>query len=170
MIATELHWVDGPWPGKIALAARPRGADWLADEIMAWRRSGADTVFSLLTDEEERDLELSGEAAEVRAQRMKFMCCPIRDRQVPDSRNSFVAALESLDSELMAGRNVVLHCRQGVGRTGLVAACLLIMKGVDAETALHRLSSVRGVPVPETVEQRRWIDQYADASARIHGA
>jgi len=27
---TELHWVDGPWPGRLAVAARPRGGDWLA--------------------------------------------------------------------------------------------------------------------------------------------
>ena len=31
--------------GKLALAARPRGDDWLEDEIAGWRREGVDTVF-----------------------------------------------------------------------------------------------------------------------------
>ena len=55
---TELYWVDGPWPGKLALAARPRGGDWLEEEMAGWRRAGVDTVLSLLTPEEEQDLEL----------------------------------------------------------------------------------------------------------------
>ena len=61
-MATELHWVHGPWAGRLALAARPRGGDWLRDEILGWKRSGIDTVCSLLTKEEERDLDVeSGE-------------------------------------------------------------------------------------------------------------
>ena len=51
---TELYWVDGPWLGKLALAARPRGGDWLEDEMANWRRAGIDTVLSLLTPEEEQ--------------------------------------------------------------------------------------------------------------------
>jgi hypothetical protein len=25
----KLYWVDGPWPGKLAISARPRGGGWL---------------------------------------------------------------------------------------------------------------------------------------------
>ena len=32
-MGTKLYWVDGPWLGKLALAARPRGGDWLCDEL-----------------------------------------------------------------------------------------------------------------------------------------
>jgi hypothetical protein len=49
---TNLYWVDGPWPGKLALAARPRGGDWLGDEVVSWKRNGVDAVLSLLTPEE----------------------------------------------------------------------------------------------------------------------
>jgi hypothetical protein len=50
MLGTELHWVDGPWRGKLALAARPRGGDWLRNEISSWLGSGVATVVSLLED------------------------------------------------------------------------------------------------------------------------
>jgi protein-tyrosine phosphatase len=158
---TELHWVDGPWPGKLALAARPRGGDWLEDEMAEWRRAGVDTVLSLLTPEEELDLDLKIEAREVTARGMKFASLPIPDRQVPNSEAEVSAALDRLDADLAAGKNVVIHCRQGIGRTGLVAACLLVTKGMNPEAAVKRLSAARGVPVPETAEQRRWIDHYA---------
>jgi protein-tyrosine phosphatase len=158
---TELHWVDGPWPGKLALAPRPRGGDWLEEEMDAWRRAGIDTVLSLLTLEEEQDLDLLREAHEANARGMKFVSLPIPDRQVPNSESEVSATLDRLDADLAAGKNVVVHCRQGVGRTGLVAACLLVAKGLTPEVAVKTLSAARGAPVPETAEQRRWIDHYA---------
>lgn len=158
---TELHWVDVPWPGKLALASRPRGGDWLVDEMTAWRRAGIDTVLSLLTPEEENDLDLKREAQEVKAQGMKFAWLPIPDRQVPNSESEVSAALERVDADLSEGKNVVIHCRQGIGRTGLVSACLLIAKGLTPEIAVKSLSAARGNPIPETSEQRRWIDHYA---------
>lgn len=164
---TKLHWVDGPWPGKLALAARPRGGEWLEDEIVRWRRAGANTLFSLLTPEEESELDVGQEAAKARAHEMNFLSYPIPDRKVPDCEGDLARALEKLEAELTAGRNVVLHCRQGIGRTGLVAACLLLTKGVDAESAVKLLSAARGMPVPETSEQRRWIDHYAESFATL---
>ncbi len=161
MVGTKLHWVDGPWPGNLALAARPRGGDWIEDEIASWRREGVDTVFSLLTAEEEVDLELTEERAAARAHDMEFLSYPIPDRQVPDSEAGLAKGLARLEAELAMGRNVVLHCRQGIGRTGLVAACLFVAKGIDSQTAVSRLSAARGTAIPETSEQRQWIDHYA---------
>jgi protein-tyrosine phosphatase len=163
---TLLHWVSGPWLGRLALAARPRGGDWLADEMAGWRRSGIDMVFSLHTREEERDLDLTKEREEVKARAMEFISFPIADCQVPASESSVRAILGKLDAELSSGRNIIVHCRQGVGRTGLVASCLLVAKGQEPEAAVNHLSTVRGIAVPETAEQRRWIDHYAAATAR----
>ncbi|MFY9660394.1 MAG: dual specificity protein phosphatase family protein [Terriglobales bacterium] len=160
-MGTELHWVDGPWTGKLALSARPRGGDWLGDEMAAWRRAGIDTVFSLLTPEEEEDLDLKQEAHEANAHEMKFLSLRIPDRQVPNSESELSAVLDRIEGDLSAGKNVVVHCRQGVGRTGLVAACLLVTKGRSPKAAIQTISSARGTAVPETAEQRRWIDHYA---------
>ena len=160
-MSTKIHWVEGPWLGKLALAARPRGGDWLEDEIAAWHGDGIDVVVSLLTSDEEQDLDLGHEAQTVKARGMKFMSFPIPDRQVPNSETEMAAVLERIDAELTAGKNLVVHCRQGIGRTGLVGACLLVTKGLSSERAVKRLSTARGLPVPETEEQRRWIDHYA---------
>ena len=143
------------------LAARPRGGDWLDEEMTAWRAAGIDVVVSLLTTEEEEDLDLGREAGAVKGRGMKFVSFPIPDRQVPSSQSEMTAAVERIDEELAAGKNVVVHCRQGVGRTGLVGACLLVGKGFSPEKAVQSLSVARGNPVPETEEQRRWIDHYA---------
>ena len=157
----EFYWIDGPWPGKLAIAPRPRGGDWLDDEIAAWHRSGIDSVVSLLTSDEEEGLELGKEAATARAENLNFISYPIPDRQVPASPTDLASLLEQLNADLCGGKGVVIHCRQGIGRSGLVAACLLTAKGLDPALAVERVSKARGVQVPETREQRQWIDHYA---------
>jgi len=144
--------------GRAGPSPRPRGGEWLEDELVNWSRAGVNAVFSLLTPEEEQDLDLAAEPSQAKALGLRFLSFPIQDRRTPDSEAGLASALDELDNELTAGRNVVLHCRQGIGRTGLVAACLLIARGVGPEAAVRRLSAIRRVAVPETAEQRRWID------------
>jgi hypothetical protein len=43
----------------------------------------------------------------------------------------------------------------------LVAACLLVTKGLTPDAAVKTLSAARGTAVPATAEQRHWIDHYA---------
>ncbi len=157
----ELYWVDGPWRGKLAMAARPRGGDWLSADLASWKRAGADTLLSLLTPEEENDLDLRQEAAETKRQGMEFTSFPIPDRRVPKSEAKWAELLEEVTDLLSEGKNVVVHCRQGIGRSGLVAACLLVRKGISPGAAVEIASAARGISVPETTEQRDWIDHYA---------
>ncbi len=165
MLGTELHWVNGPWRGRLAMAARPRGGDWLQDEIASWRRSGVATVVSLLEEQEEFDLGLKAERSEAEEQGLRFISFPIVDRDVPVSQSEFGKLLETLHRELAAGQSVAVHCRQGIGRTGLVAACLLVGDGLGPQEAMDRLTAARGVEVPETAQQRRWIANFAGALA-----
>lgn len=158
---TKLYWADGPWSGKLALAARPRGGDWLPDEVAGWHDAGIATVLSLLTPGEEEDLGLTDEAGEVKRQGLKFISFPIPDLQVPPSESDVAAVVENLDSDLSSGKNVVIHCRQGIGRSGLMAACLLVTRGLSSGAAVDAVSAARGTQIPETPEQRRWIDHYA---------
>lgn len=158
---SEFYPVEGPWPGKLWMAARPRGGDWLQDEMLRWHREGVEDVLSLLTPGEEHDLGIENEAEAARAVGLAFHTFPIADRDVPASESAFARAVDTLDSALKAGRTVVVHCRQGIGRSGMMAACALILHGIDPAQAIDEVSQARGVPVPETPAQREWISHYA---------
>ena len=99
-MGTRLYWVKGPWPRKLALAARPRGGDWLEDEVVDWRRSGVDAILSLLTPGEERDFGLEQEGPQAKAQATEFTSFPIADRQVPGSetRTGRIAGPDRLEA------------------------------------------------------------------------
>lgn len=159
----ELYWVAGPWSGRLALAARPRGGDWLADELANWKHQGIDIVLSLLTPEEQRELDLLNEGGESKKQGLAYSSFPIHDRQVPISEAKFNEAVRHANESLSRGENLLIHCRQGVGRTGLVAACLLIRAGMSPSAAVDLVSAARGVAIPDTSEQRDWIERYAPA-------
>ena len=163
---TDLYWVNGPWPGKVALSARPRGDDWLPDEIASWKKAGVASVLSLLTPDEVRDLGLTKEPAESRSQGLSFHSFPVPDRQVPESEAKLNAVLTESVSALKAGKNLLIHCRQGIGRTGLVAACLLVRSGMTPSAAVDMVSAARGIAVPETREQRDWIERYAPVAMK----
>ena len=161
--STKLYWISVSWPGKLAIAARPRGDDWLEDEVRDWKNAGVSTVLSLLAPDEERDLHLAAESDVARSLGLRFESLPIPDRQVPSSPSEVAPILGELNSELSAGKSAVIHCRQGVGRSGMIAACLLVMRGMDPDTAVCELVRARGTAVPETEEQRRWIDLFASS-------
>ncbi len=165
-MSTPLYWLGERWPGRLAVSPRPRGGDWLEDEIADWKRSGVNFVLSLLEKAEERDLNLSKEAETVRAKGLEFLSLPIPDRQPPGSEVKLAQALDHVTQALKSGKNVLVHCRQGVGRSGLVAVCLLMKNGMSPGASLEKVTAARGVEVPETKEQREWIDHYAPAYAK----
>jgi len=164
-MATDLYWVEGPWPGKVAVAARPRGGDWLEEDVRRWRANDFDTVLSLLTSPEEMALDLRRESDVVKASGMNFLSLPIPDREVPVSETEVSAVLENLNRKLASGKNVLIHCRQGIGRSGLIAACLLVSQGLKPQKAISQVEIARGIPIPETIAQKQWIDHYADVLA-----
>jgi protein-tyrosine phosphatase len=159
MTAPDLFWIPGPWRGRLAMSTRPRGGDWLEDEVRAWHRSGIDIVVSLLEPAESEQLGLQQERRLVEANGLRFLSLPITDRGVPSSGKAAVSLLKDLTHALEEGKHVAVHCRQGIGRSGLIAAGALVASGATPEAALRTVSSARGLTVPETPEQRRWVEQ-----------
>lgn len=153
--------------GKLAILARPRGGDWLTDEVEGWRDAGVQVVVSLLSVDETAELGLGDEARLVAAHDLEFISFPINDYDVPSSEGALRQLVKDLEELLDQGQNVGIHCRAGVGRSSLVAACLLVDHGEDTEISFARISTARGLAVPDTLAQREWVNEFARIS---HGA
>lgn len=156
----ELYLIPTPTTGRLAILPRPRGGDWLADEVAAWRRAGVDVVASLLTPDEAAELGLAAEAGECRSQGVEYLTLPTPDRGVP-APQAGAAVIARLAGLVAEGKTVAVHCRQGIGRSAVIAAGVLVALGADAESAIRAVADARGCPVPETPEQRRWVVDFA---------
>jgi len=82
---------------------------------------------------------------------------PIPDRGVPASTREALSLFSTISAALEAGKNVAVHCRQGIGRSGLIAAGVLLTSGMGVDKALELVGAARGEVVPETQAQLQWI-------------
>jgi len=141
--------------------ARPRAGDWLEDEIGHWRASCVDAVVSLLETEEVSDLGLQRERALCEQHGIDFLSFPIADRAVPASMRETKALAEMLLGRIAKGQAVAIHCRAGIGRSGLMAACVLLRLGFAYEQVFPLLTQARGLAVPDTAAQEKWVEQFS---------
>ena len=160
MFVPELHWVTELEPHRLALMAAPRGGEWLAEEVAAWHAAGVRTVVSLLEPFEVRELELKLESSSCEALGVQFLSFPIADHSIPASVPALSAFAARLVSQLRGGMVVAIHCRAGIGRTGLVAGCVMHQLGVPFERIFPVLGRARGVRVPDTQEQVEWVRRF----------
>lgn len=163
MFQPVLHWVRDIEPHRLALMARPRGGDWLEEEVQPWRAAGVAMVVSLLETHEIRELELAKEPALCKAAGIGFESSPIPDRGTPPSIADISALARRVVSSLHAREAVAIHCRAGIGRTGLVSACVLHHLGVPFDKIFIVLSRARGLAVPDTPAQIEWVRRFARA-------
>ena len=158
---TVIYRIPAAWPGELAILARPRGGEWLNDEVEGWRDAGVQVVVSLLAEHEAAQLGLAAEAQLVQAAGLRFISFPIRDYDVPTSTEAVRDLVGELDRLLGAGKNVGIHCRGCIGRSSVIAACLLLNNNKDSEACFEAISKSRGVPVPDTLAQREWVGHFA---------
>jgi protein-tyrosine phosphatase len=153
----RLHWIEIAASGRLAISARPRADDWLETEIAEWKTEGLDVVVSLLEGEEVSELGLRREPELCRLHGIEFVSFPIADRGLPASRRDALQLAHFISGGIAAGRSIMVHCRAGIGRSSIVAACGLIGLGIGADRALELIKDARGVSVPDTEEQHDWI-------------
>jgi len=132
----------------------------LSDEMVGMSRLGVDVLVSLLTPRENWELSLEAEPQAAADAGLQFIVLPTSDRGTPDAGMAKIVAQSLLD-EILAGRGVAIHCRAGIGRASLLAACVLTLDGMAAADAWQRISGARGLPVPDTDEQRRFVANFA---------
>ncbi|WP_316232910.1 cyclin-dependent kinase inhibitor 3 family protein [Bradyrhizobium sp. SZCCHNPS2010] len=120
--------------------ARELAAD--LDVIAAW---GARVVLTLVEPAELAALKVPNLGAEVRARGLDWRHLPIPDYSVPPP--GFEAQWQSHGREIRAllrqGEDIVVHCKGGLGRAGMIAARLLVELGMPPEQAIREVRRVR---------------------------
>lgn len=159
MSPSDIFWIEGD-PSGLAIVLRPRGNDWLEDELRRMKSSGINLLVSLLENDEAGELGLSEEGALATRIGLAYLSFPIEDRHVPPDTASFRGFVAGLATRLRAGERIGVHCRGSIGRASVTAASVLIHLGWAPSAALDAIETARGCQIPDTPEQRDWILRY----------
>ena len=154
----KIYWINQlPNSAKLGIMARPRGNDWLDEDIASLKLQNVKILVSLLEREEIAELELMYEEEICKERDIEFYNYPIGDRDIPKKSQSLELLISNLVNELNNGKNVVIHCRMGIGRSSLIAASILLKFGFKASNIFDTISLARGLKVPDTDEQIKWL-------------
>jgi protein-tyrosine phosphatase len=159
----SLYWINLEGI-RLGIMPRPRESDWLSDDLRLLRQAGVDVIVSALTSAEAEDLCLRNEAQGCAQSGLDFVSFPIEDRSVPNSHAEFVTLVDQLMEYSRKGKAIAVHCRAGIGRSSLIAACVLKRNGFSADSAFQAIEESRGCPVPDTPEQRLWVERFSVSS------
>lgn len=146
--------------GRLALSSMPGHFRSLPRDLKAIEDWGPTLVISLVEAAEVRALGISGFDGAMQAAAFQWIQFPIRDfrtpkrAQEPQWEGVCAQAVEILN----AGGRVLVHCRGGCGRSGMVALRLMVASGLRLGESLSELRHVRPCAV-ETDAQMIWASE-----------
>ncbi len=166
------YWVV---PGRLLAGSYPAGKSIQATvaRLEALRAAGVDYFVDLTEPGERQPYEplLPNPYDALAGRPVYYSRRPIVDHGVPRAVAQTVEILDEIDEALDAGHCVYVHCRAGIGRTGLVIGCFLARRLGDGAAALDRLEGLwhdsgraADYPhTPETDEQAEYIRAWPGA-------
>lgn len=156
------YWVEagrllaGEYPGAMSRAEA-------TERVQKLLRAGVSSFIDLTEEGELPAYE--GLLAELSERPVRYQRLSILDHGLPESPARMARILDAIAAELEGQRCVYVHCRAGIGRTGMTIGCHLVRSGLANEAALERLQvlwqqcarSRRWHTVPETHEQVEFV-------------
>ena len=140
---------------KVYLNSMPGRNETMQDFLSEAEKLNISSIISL-TDIEEIHRK-SPEYAEYLQKKEKASIFPvdffpIEDFGVPSDKQKFFEFTDNVAQSVLSGKNILVHCAGGVGRTGMFANCLLLAMGLDLNTAVNLVKNSGSDP--ETSEQK----------------
>ena len=144
-------WHDAPLP-----STRTRLA--LVQDLGRLATAGTTMLVTLIARNELDRIDADAMFAACDALRVAWAHCPIRDREAPGPafEAAWALAAPQVHRRLDAGELVTLHCRAGLGRTGTVAARVLVERGLAPSAAIALVRSHRPGSI-ETALQEAYV-------------
>tara|TARA_B100000686_G_scaffold319592_1_gene370473 strand:- start:141 stop:671 length:531 start_codon:yes stop_codon:yes gene_type:complete len=136
------------------------------EELQNFSSQNSSTVVTLVEDKEiEKLCDKKFFVRKIYSHNLKWIHMPIVDLKTPDHNfmDKWQTTKVLLKNDLIEGKNIVLHCMGGKGRSGTIAAILLIEFGEKHKEAVEIVRKKRKGAI-ETKEQEDFILSYKNIS------
>ena len=139
------------------------GNDWdrdLGSDVKAIANWGASAVVTIMTDEELRVLSVGNLGLYVAKFGMEWYQIPVPDTAAPnyETLEQWNYIRQRIHTRLKRGEKILIHCRGGLGRSGTLAAKILMDKGFSSKEAIERVRVTRPGAI-ETAEQELYLQR-----------
>jgi protein-tyrosine phosphatase len=117
----------------------------IEEAVSTLKAAGADALITLMPADELERFEASALPRVCADQSISWFHLPVEDDHAPDERfaEAFATHKASLMSLLEQGGTVAIHCRGGSGRTGFMAAILMLESGNDRDDVVRAVQGLR---------------------------
>lgn len=164
-MSDQLHpaWTLPLASGALVLTPCPGTQQVPLDESLnQLKDAGVAALVTLLSDEELQQCGLSHFAEAVKNAGFDWFQLPVPDDDVPSQPFETVwqHSEPRIQQHLASGSSVAVHCKGGSGRTGLIAARLMLAQGVGAAEAIARIRELRPKAFSLAVQQD-YVAQFA---------
>ena len=160
-------------PGKQGYSAN-RKVLWKRDieeDVAVLKAWGAHHVVTLLEPHEFEMLGVARLPQAIEDLGMQWHHLPITDGGIPDARALTIwnDLRHELATRVWEGENVVVHCRGGLGRAGMITTSLLstLLPHIPTDLLICHVRNVRPGAI-ETQEQERWVSSYQGSVDQTH--
>jgi len=107
----------------------------LPTDLNIIKESGIDIIVCLLEWSEIKILNIEDYPRKAQEQGIIFYHLPVKDRGSPNQKD-IALLIPSLVENLLLGKNILIHCRCGLGRAGTISACCLCHFGFTPQEAI----------------------------------
>ena len=96
---------------------------------------------------------------------LEWIHLPIKDMNGPDISfdNSWIKVIQNIVDRIRQGEHILVHCKGGLGRSGTIAALLLIELGIPNDKAIIQVRQARPGAI-DIADQEKYILQYSPLS------
>jgi protein-tyrosine phosphatase len=159
-------------PGQLAMTMAPGKQD--EEDHIIWKRDlqadldrlrehyGVDRLVCLLEKEELEQLKIPDLLAEANTRGMMTEHLPLPDDGLPASMEKFSVLVDTVVNAIATGETVLIHCKGGQGRTGMLAAACLVRLGYTPEAAIATIRQVRAGALSAAIK-REYVHQFHTA-------
>jgi protein-tyrosine phosphatase len=118
-------------------------------------------VLSLLEEHELSHLGAKSLLKELSVKNIQWMRFEIENFGVPKfSQYALLNQnINTVSNDIINGKNILIHCMAGLGRTGMIAALILIKLGIDINQSIKLIRNIRPGSI-ETEEQEKFVRNF----------
>ena len=135
----------------------------LATDLEAIQNKFNPTAIVTLMPHDELDVNKVANIGDAVVERdIRWFHIPIKDMNAPDhSFNNFWSEIgPKIIGMIKQGDNVLIHCKGGLGRSGTIAALILIELGISNDEAIIQVRQARPGAI-DIADQEKYILQYS---------